>query len=338
MLIGISGTVCAGKTEVARYLTFQGFERIALLEPSLEEKGNLNGNYDVGNDDGDESLQPKNVFSNIGQLVDFVTENYRDNYVLCDVERLDVLEALQKRPFFLHVSIDAPVQRRHSRLKTKNKTEIPLTSFIEMCDLQLYSKPHPLAQIMNQAQIKIINSSLSVKDLYVQLSELKLLDKSRLRPSWDSYFMRLADLAALRSNCMKRRVGCVVVRGNRVIATGYNGTPRNLPNCNEGGCPRCNMGHGSGAELSTCLCLHAEENALLEAGRDRISRSHPDERGVLYCNTCPCLTCSIKIVQSGIKEVVYAQSYSMDESSHRVMSQANIILRQFSPPVEGVFI
>lgn len=110
--------------------------------------------------------------------------------------------------------------------------------------------------------------------------------------------MQLASLAAQRSNCMKRRVGCVLVRERRVISTGYNGTSRNLKNCNEGGCmfysllenfivslliirgARCNAGHGVGVELSTCLCIHAEENALLEAGRERIR-----EGCTLYCDT-----------------------------------------------------
>lgn len=79
---------------------------------------------------------------------------------------------------------------------------------------------------------------------------------------------------------MKRRVGCVVVREKRVISTGYNGTPRGMLNCNEGGCKRCNDGEVSGMGLNTCLCLHAEENALLEAGRERIR-----EGSVLYCDT-----------------------------------------------------
>jgi dCMP deaminase len=70
--------------------------------------------------------------------------------------------------------------------------------------------------------------------------------------------MHLADLAARRSNCMKRRVGCVLVRAGRVISTGYNGTPRGVRNCNEGGCGRCNIGEGSGQSLSSCLCMHAE--------------------------------------------------------------------------------
>jgi dCMP deaminase len=79
---------------------------------------------------------------------------------------------------------------------------------------------------------------------------------------------------------MKRRVGCVLVREKRVISTGYNGTPKNIRNCNEGGCPRCNGGQSAGVGLSTCLCLHAEENALLEAGRERIR-----EGAILYCDT-----------------------------------------------------
>lgn len=96
---------------------------------------------------------------------------------------------------------------------------------------------------------------------------------------------------------MKRRVGAVLVSNKRVISTGYNGTPRGMRNCNEGGCARCNStsvstisanGNGgtravtpikSGVGLDNCLCLHAEENALLEAGRDRV------EGGVIYCNT-----------------------------------------------------
>ena len=139
--------------------------------------------------------------------------------------------------------------------------------------------------------------------------------------------MSLASLAAQRSNCMKRRVGCVLVgREKRVISTGYNGTPRGLRNCAEGGCTRCNEANSSGVGLSTCLCIHAEENALLEAGRERIR-----EGAVLYCDTCPCLTCSIKICQVGISEVVYSQGYSMDTDTAAVFREAGVKLRQFSP-------
>ena len=79
--------------------------------------------------------------------------------------------------------------------------------------------------------------------------------------------MRLAEVAASRSNCMKRGIGAVIVQDNRVISTGYNGTPFGLINCNEGGCDRCNNNTAQGEELDKCLCLHAEESAVLEAGR-----------------------------------------------------------------------
>ncbi|GAA5834072.1 hypothetical protein JCM11251_003611 [Rhodosporidiobolus azoricus] len=178
-----------------------------------------------------------------------------------------------------------------------------------------------------------------------QISEL-------LRPSWDTYFMLLASLASLRSNCMKRRVGAVLVREKRVVSTGYNGTPRGVKNCGEGGCGRCNshgdgLGTGQGEmefaktdgggmsrvgeALDECLCLHAEENALLEAGRERVSGGGT-EGAVLYCNTCPCLRCTVKIVQCGVKEVIYSLSYSMDTASRRVMEEAGVVLRQIPQP------
>ena len=95
--------------------------------------------------------------------------------------------------------------------------------------------------------------------------------------------------------------------------------------------PRCNNAAKGGVDLSTCLCLHAEENALLEAGRDRIG-----EKSILYCNTCPCLTCSVKITQVGISEVVYNQGYLVDTQTAEIFAQSGVRLRQFSPPREGL--
>lgn len=348
MLIGISGTLGSGKTEVVRYLTFQGFKIISFDKDFVDEDDKVAGDSPLPrlasptpSEVETMPLELFKTFNSVDSLLDYVTLNWRTNFVISHILNMEMLLALQKRPFFLHVSIDAPLQLRYERMKCREGEYTLLDQFVSSNDSLLFAPENPLIEINNQAQIKIINTSSSIKDLYIKLSELVLPDMTRLRPTWDSYFMRLADLAALRSNCMKRRVGCVIVRGNRVVATGYNGTPRNLTNCNEGGCPRCNKGQGSGAGLNTCLCLHAEENALLESGRDRIAGGGTGtdaDKPVLYCNTCPCLTCSIKIVQSGIREVVYAHSYSMDELSHKVMSEAGIVLRQFCPPAEGVFI
>lgn len=111
-----------------------------------------------------------------------------------------------------------------------------LEQFVIRSDKHLFSSINGLAHLIDRAQIRLLNPSCSITSLHQSLKALNLTNDQRLRPSWDQYFMQLASLAAQRSNCMKRRVGCVLVREKRVISTGYNGTPRNIRNCNEGGC------------------------------------------------------------------------------------------------------
>ena len=94
------------------------------------------------------------------------------------------------------------------------------------------------------------------------------------RPPWDHYFMDICKLTSQRSNCIRRKVGAVCVKDNRILSLGYNGTPRDTLNCFEGGCPRCNnFTIESGQSLETCLCLHAEENALLFVKKEDLEGS-----------------------------------------------------------------
>lgn len=189
------------------------------------------------------------------------------------------------------------------------------------------SPPSSLRELMQACTLIVHNPFATVAALHTHLASLSLSSSHRLRPSWDTYFLSLCTLASLRSNCMKRRVGAVLVRNNRVLSTGYNGTPRGLRNCAEGGCRRCNGGAAGGTSLDECLCLHAEENALLECGRERGGA----EGTVLYCNTCPCLRCAVKIVQTGVREVVYQLAYSMDDRSRQIFREANVLFRQYQP-------
>lgn len=125
------------------------------------------------------------------------------------------------------------------------------------------------------------------------------------RPGWDEYFMNIATVVASRSSCLRRKVGAVVTIDNRIVSTGYNGTPRGLLNCDQGGCERCAGTAQSGASLSECLCSHAEENAVVQAARHGIRL----DTGCLYTTFSPCLICSKIIVNSGIKRVVYQFDY-----------------------------
>lgn len=162
---------------------------------------------------------------------------------------------------------------------------ISIEKFVQDDDAVMFypqSDSASLHSIMATADVCITNTSINTCAFREQLLKLDLTNPERLRPSWDTYFMHLSDLAARRSNCMKRRVGCILVKDSRIVATGYNGTPRGLRNCNEGGCARCNGNAPCGMGLDRCLCMHAEENALLEAGRSRVDFGHGV---VLYCNT-----------------------------------------------------
>ncbi|KAI1778308.1 cytidine deaminase-like protein [Hypoxylon cercidicola] len=344
MLIGICGAKCAGKSTVAQYLIdHHGFKKLHLETPVPQsENHSASFESEVGSAAPHatktslplrlKQTSSSHTFATTTALLDFVTKHWRSRWVTTDVHNEAVLETLSSRPFFILLSVDAPLIVRWDRYQRRNDETTDLEEFVAQSDRHLYDATSGVLPLMSRAAIRLLNTSSDLAHLYATLGKLDLTNPDRLRPSWDSYFMSLASLAAQRCNCMKRAVGCVLVDSrHHVTSTGYNGTPRHLLNCGEGGCPRCNSGETSGTSLSTCLCLHAEENALLEAGRERIR-----DGSVLYCNTCPCLTCSIKIVQAGISEVVYNQGYSMDTDTAQVFKTAGVKLRQFSPPANGL--
>lgn len=125
---------------------------------------------------------------------------------------------------------------RSPRGNARKQTPSTLDDFVLLNDDYLYDQNYGVAGLIDRAELRLLNQTSSLEALHNALKDLNLANDQRLRPNWDQYFMQLASLAARRSNCMKRRVGCVIVREKRVISTGYNGTPRNLRNCNEGGC------------------------------------------------------------------------------------------------------
>ena len=139
------------------------------------------------------------------------------------------------------------------------------------------------------------------------------------RPSWDEYFMEMAELARKRSTCLRRGVGAVIVKDNRVLATGYNGTPKGLAHCEETGCLRQQMGVPSGKMHELCRGLHAEQNAIIQAACLGTSI----EGATLYCTTQPCVICTKMIINAGIKRVVIKESYP-DELAQEMIKAAGI--------------
>jgi len=146
------------------------------------------------------------------------------------------------------------------------------------------------------------------------------------RPDWDTYFMLQAEIAKLRSNCLTRHIGAVIVKENRQIATGYNGTPSGIRNCFEGGCPRCvarSQGRlKSGESLDRCLCTHAEANAIMQCAI--FGNSGSTKGATLYSTFSPCIECSKMAISIGIKRIVVISDYPEDGS--QLLNEAKVEL------------
>ena len=142
------------------------------------------------------------------------------------------------------------------------------------------------------------------------------------RPSRDEYFMKMAQLAATRSTCLRRKVGAVIVKDSHVLSTGYNGSPRGVSHCEEKGCLRVLMNVPSGTRHELCRGVHAEQNAVTQAAY--FGTSVKD--ATIYTTTFPCSLCAKILINSGIKEIVYDEGY-MDDLSKEILGETDIIIR-----------
>lgn len=147
-----------------------------------------------------------------------------------------------------------------------------------------------------------------------------------MRPSWDEYFMKLANEVATRTTCLRRAVGAVIVKDNRILATGYNGVPSGLAHCAEVGCLRQELGIPSGQRNEICRGLHAEQNAIIQA-----ARFGPIIEGAkIYINTQPCVVCAKMLINAGIEEIIYQNPYP-DELSMSMLEEAGLKVRVYNP-------
>jgi len=150
------------------------------------------------------------------------------------------------------------------------------------------------------------------------------------RPGWDQYFMEIAHQVASRATCTRRRVGAVLVKDKRILATGYNGVPQGIVHCLERGCLREQLGIPSGQQHELCRGLHAEQNAIIQAAKYGISING----AVVYCTTQPCIICAKMLINAGITEIIFEESYP-DKLTEDMLNEANIktrIYKTTSPP------
>lgn len=141
------------------------------------------------------------------------------------------------------------------------------------------------------------------------------------RPSWDEYFMEVANAIAKRATCDRGRSGCVIARENQILATGYVGAPSGLPHCDEVGHQLKKLIHEDGSITQHCVrTVHAEQNAICQAARRGVSI----EGATLYCRMTPCRTCAMMIINCGIVRVVCERRYHDGVESEAMFRQVGI--------------
>lgn len=331
MIIGLTGKNCSGKTTVLEYLKQGGFIAYSLsdvIRDEIKKKG-----YEITRErliEMGRRLREENGPSVLAKLI-LEKLDIDKNYVIDSIRNPHEVMALKGRPDFSLWCVEASdkIRFERSKIRAREGDTTDFNEFSRLEKLELESKNPAGQQLL--ATEKLAHHTLKNNDSLTALQDqakhlvLELL-RSQKRPDWDTYFMNIAKVTSLRSNCLKRKVAAVIVRDQRLISTGYNGTPRGVKNCHDGGCPRCNSFASSGTGLGECLCSHAEENSIVQAAYHGVSIKD----ATLYTTFSPCLMCTKMILNSGIHEVVYNAAYPMGEGPLSLLKEAGIVVRQIA--------
>jgi len=144
-----------------------------------------------------------------------------------------------------------------------------------------------------------------------------------VRPTWDDYFMEVADAIAKRATCSRGRSGCVIARGRQILVTGYVGSPPGFPHCDDVGHELKKVIHEDGSVTQHCVrTIHAEQNAICQAAKLGISLAG----ATLYCRMTPCRACAMLIIACGMVRVVCERKYHAGGDSEALFAEAGIEL------------
>ncbi|MCE2390482.1 MAG: AAA family ATPase [Proteobacteria bacterium] len=329
MHVGVAGRNAAGKSRVVEYLERRSFFSASLsdaIREDLRAEG-LEPTRDVMIERG-RALRSAYGPAVLAQRIERLLPAGR-NCVIDSIRHPAEVEELRRAAGFKLLWIEASPEVRFERSRSRARPgdAESLAAFLAQEERELGSDDDAAQQLLRVADLadETLTNDGSLAELESQVERF-VADNLffEQRPPWDEYFMNIAHAAATRSNCVKRKVGAIVVVDRRIVSTGYNGTPRGTRNCNEGGCPRCAGAAQSGARLDECLCSHAEENAITQAAYHGVAV----RGGAIYSTLSPCLTCAKMIINAGIEEVVFDAAYGMEEVVSQLFTQAGVKLRR----------
>ena len=334
--IGITGTLGAGKGTIVDYLVKEkGFVHFSVrdfITQEIERRGmpvNRDSMTIVGND-----LRKQHSPSYITDELYKQAQETGKNCIIESVRTPLEVSELRKNSNFYLFAIDADAKVRYERIVVRGSStdNVSFETFIANEQREMTSddpNKQNLKACIEQADYLFSNDG-NFEDLHQKIEEV--LDKIMYkRPSWDEYFMELANTASKRATCDRGRSGCVIVKNRHVLVTGYVGSPAGLPHCDEVGHLFSKTIHNDGTISNHCIrTVHAEQNAICQAARRGIAL----EGATLYCRMTPCRTCAMLIINCGIKRVVCERKYHKGAESEEMFRQAGIELEFFYDEVQ----
>ena len=340
MIIGLTGSLAAGKGSVSDFLKKKGFVYTSLSnelrEFAKEHKIEITRKnlQDLGNKLREE--RGPGVLANL--IIEKINNQNFEKVIVDGVRNPSEVHALKGMKNFFLVSVDAPAQLRFKRMIERDRESDPKT-WEEFIQVDQRDKGfgeglngQAVGKCMDMADFTFINDGdyefveRKVEDLYNHI--LKKIQ----RPTWDEYFMDICLAVAKRATCDRGKSGCVIVRNKQILVSGYVGSPIGLPHCDEAGHQMKAVIHEDGSTSQHCMrTTHAEQNAICQAAKLGISI----EGATIYCKMTPCSTCAKLIINSGIKRVVSEKKYHKGKESEEMFKKAGIQLVILNDEIES---
>lgn len=152
-----------------------------------------------------------------------------------------------------------------------------------------------------------------------------------IRPSWDEYFMSIAELVGSRGTCARGRSGCVVVRDRQILVTGYVGSPKGMEHCDNIGHEMSKVINDDGVISEHCIrTVHAEQNAIAQAAKLGVSL----DKATLYCHMTPCYVCAKLMVNSGVIKIIALKDYHQGSKTKKLFQESGVIFQLLNSEIE----
>jgi dCMP deaminase len=344
MIIGISGTLGAGKGTIVEFLKEKGFAHYSVREFLIEEisrrrlEVSQKNMFLVAND-----LRAKNGPSYIVEELYRKAEKEGGDVVIESVRCVGEVEALRKNGDFVFWAVDADIETRYGRIieregSVEDEKRFSFDEFVKREQEQM-GNSDPTKQNLKaciEMADYVFRNDWTIGELRGKVEKMlgeaqgrKGKIKGSVRPTWDEYFMDVCRTVAKRATCDRGRTACVIVRDKHILVTGYVGSAKGLAHCDEVGHQMEDTIHKDGVKRAHCVrTSHAEQNAICQAAKLGISI----DGGTVYCKLEPCPVCAKMLINSGIKRVVCEKRYQSGAQS--LLESAGVLVEVLIGEVE----